>query len=121
MAPTAGLAPAKTDLKDLSRDDFAFVGVEKVAELLPMPRDGGLLSYRDMIWCPWQELHLHCAGFETTVSAVGLQGLEISGTPGRTFALNLRVRSTVLYTLSYGSFDERMVPMAGLAPALDRF
>ena len=28
MAPTAGLAPAKTDLKDLSRDDFAFVGIE---------------------------------------------------------------------------------------------
>jgi hypothetical protein len=30
MAPTAGLAPAKTDLKDLSRDDFAFVGIEKI-------------------------------------------------------------------------------------------
>ena len=32
MAPTAGLAPAKTDLKDLSRDDFAFVGIDKMAE-----------------------------------------------------------------------------------------
>lgn len=29
VAPTAGLAPARPDLKDLSRDDFAFVGIEK--------------------------------------------------------------------------------------------
>ncbi len=40
------------------------------------------------------------------------------GTPGRTFASSLRVRSAVLYTLSYGSIE--VVPMAGFAPALCR-
>ena len=46
MAPTAGLAPAKTDLKDLSRDDFAFVGIEKwrnAEDMLLMPHDGGTI------------------------------------------------------------------------------
>ena len=32
------------------------------------------LSYGSIGWCPWQELHLHCAGFESVVSAVGLHG-----------------------------------------------
>ena len=47
MAPTAGLAPAKTDLKDLSRDDFAFVGIEKwrnAEDMLLMPHDDGTIS-----------------------------------------------------------------------------
>ena len=47
MAPTAGLAPAKTDLKDLSRDDFAFVGFEKwrnAEDMLLIPHDGGTIS-----------------------------------------------------------------------------
>lgn len=46
MAPTAGLAPAKTDLKDLSRDDFAFVDIEKwrnAEVMLLMPRDGSTI------------------------------------------------------------------------------
>ena len=47
LAPTAGLAPAKTDLKDLSRDDFAFVGIEKwrnAEDMLLMPHKGGTIS-----------------------------------------------------------------------------
>lgn len=48
LAPTAGLAPAKTDLKDLSRDDFAFVGFEKkwrnAEDMLLRPHDGGTIS-----------------------------------------------------------------------------
>lgn len=46
MAPTAGLAPAKTDLKDLSRDDFAFVGFKKwrnAEDMLLMPKGGGTI------------------------------------------------------------------------------
>lgn len=39
----------------------------------------------------------------------------MSGAPGRNFACNLRVRSAVLYTLSYGSVDE-MVRRGGSAP-----
>ena len=38
-----------------------------------------------------------------------------SGAPGRNFACNLRVRSAVLYTLSYGSVVE-MVRRGGSAP-----
>ena len=46
MAPTAGLAPAKTDLKDLSRDDFAFMGIDNwrnAEDMLLIPHDGGTI------------------------------------------------------------------------------
>ena len=42
-------------------------------------------------------------------------GHRVDAAPGRNFACNLRVRSAVLYTLSYGSFVE-MVRRGGSAP-----
>ncbi len=45
-----------------------------------------------------------------------------AGTPGRTFAYNLRVRSAVLYTLSYGSMiiDARGGSCTRTVPGLNR-
>ena len=47
-------------------------------------------------------MHPHWTRSELVASALGYAG-KMSGAPGRDFACNLRVRSAVLYTLSYGS------------------
>ena len=63
-----------------------------------------LLGYGSETKSPRQGSHLHFLRSKRSASSVGLHGEE-SGTPGRNFACNLRVRSAALYTLSYGSIE----------------
>lgn len=51
--------------------------------------------------CPWQDLHLHYAEFESAVSAVGLHGHR-NGASGRTCTCGLPIRNQPLFLLSYG-------------------
>lgn len=69
-----------------------------------------------MKWSRRQELHPHWLRSEWSASAVGLRRGNEIGTPDRTFACNLRVRSAALFTLSYGSVEVRMVRQGGAAP-----
>ncbi len=105
MAPTAGLAPAKTDLKDLSRDDFAFVGIAKwrnAEGMLLMPRNGGTIS------------------LATSPGSLVRLTFLVEWHSRKDFRLQPpRSKRSALY-IELREHDE-MVPMAGLAPALDRF
>jgi hypothetical protein len=109
-------------------------------DMLLMPRDGGTISLApnagaiahhsnaERIWhgCGSSNpgslvrLAFHCrTSFPARSATSWKTRFTLNGTPGRTFASSLSVRSAALNTLSYGSLG--MVPMAGLAPALDRF
>ena len=65
-------------------------------------------------WCLWRELHSHCAGFETAVSAVGLHRLEVSA-PGEDRTHTDAGFKPTASALGYGSVE--MVSPAGIAPA----
>ena len=64
--------------------------------------------------CPWQDSHLHLAGFEAAVSAVGLHGREL-GTPGEICTHTDTGFKAVASALGYGSIE--VVSPAGFAPA----
>jgi hypothetical protein len=82
MAPVVGLAPTRTGLKDRALDSLHSRAIGPGGGICT--RTGSVLSGVPLL--------------------LGYAGLVIdNGTPGRTFACNLRVRSAVLYTLSYGS------------------
>lgn len=74
-----------------------------VEDMLLMPHDGGTISLAPSPGT-LVRLAFHCKMNFQVRSATSLEArATLSGTPGRTFASSLRVRSAALYTLSYGS------------------